>query len=193
MGAPGRADLLDLLGPAVTRAGLDLEDVEITPAGRRRLLRILVDKDGGVGLDEVAAVSTAVSAVLDGSDVMGGAPYVLEVSSPGVGRPLTEPRHWRRARGRLVRTVLTEGGELTGRVLDVDEAGVVLEVPAPPGDARHLRWEELARGLVQVEFTRPTGAETPAGPDRPTGPAVPEDDEGAEDEEDEEVQQWTST
>ena len=67
----------------------------ITPAGKRRLLRVVVDRDGGLGLDTVAAVSTAVSAVLDERDPMGGSPYVLEVSSPGVDRPLTEPRHWR--------------------------------------------------------------------------------------------------
>ena len=115
-GAPGRAagstragqtreHLLDVLAPVVAATGYDLEDVTVTSAGRRSLVRVIVDADGGVDLDAVAEVSRVVSEALDG-DADGGAafagPYVLEVSSPGVDRPLTEPRHWRRAIGRLV-------------------------------------------------------------------------------------------
>ncbi len=98
---PARADLLDLLAPVVAAAGYDLEDVTVTAAGRRSLVRVIVDADEGVDLDGVADVSRAVSNALDDGDAFAG-PFVLEVSSPGVDRPLTEPRHWRRARGRLV-------------------------------------------------------------------------------------------
>jgi ribosome maturation factor RimP len=136
--------------PVVVRAGYDLEDVTITPAGRRRVLRVVVDRDGGVDLDGVAEVSRIASAALDTSEAMGDTPYVLEVSSPGVDRPLTEPRHWRRAVGRLVRARLSPGGVATGRLLAADDAGVTL-------DGRHLAWAELASGQVQVEFDR-TGA-----------------------------------
>src|SRR5687768_13691585 len=100
--AADRDSLLHLLAPVVADHGLDLEDVVVTLAGKRRLLRVVVERDGGVGLDTVAQVSSAVSRSLDDSDVMGGLPYVLEVTSPGVDRPLTDPRHWRRATGRLV-------------------------------------------------------------------------------------------
>ena len=100
----------DCSTPVVAERGLDLEDVQVTPAGKRRLLRVVVDQDGGVGLDSVATVSTAVAAALDDSDVMGGSPYVLEVTSPGVDRPLTQPRHWRRARSRLVEATVAEDG-----------------------------------------------------------------------------------
>ncbi|MBP2702835.1 ribosome maturation factor RimP [Microbispora sp. RL4-1S] len=141
--------LVDLLGPVVTAEGFDLEDVTITPAGRRRLVRVVVDRDGGVSLDDVADVSQSVSKRLDEADVLGGAPYVLEVTSPGVDRPLTEPRHWRRARGRLVRAELREGGTVEGRVRDADESGVDLE------GAGRLAYGELVRGRVQVEFNRP--------------------------------------
>src|SRR3954451_21966512 len=103
MAAVSRQRVRDALDPLVTAAGYDLEDVSVTAAGRRSVVRVIVDRDGGVDLDAVAEVSRALSAGLDESDVMGEAPYVLEVSSPGVDRALTEPRHWRRAIGRRVR------------------------------------------------------------------------------------------
>jgi len=97
--------LLEVLAPVVSATGHDLEDVNVTSAGRRSLVRVVVDADGGVDLDAVAEVSRVVSEALD-ADAPGGpafaGPYVLEVTSPGVDRPLTEPRHWRRAVGRLV-------------------------------------------------------------------------------------------
>ena len=89
---------------------MDLESVKVTTAGRRRLLRVVVDSDRGVSLDDAALASRELSAKLDASDVMGDMPYTLEVSSPGVDRPLTQPRHWQRAVGRLVRVPLTPSG-----------------------------------------------------------------------------------
>ena len=141
--------LVRLLGPVVARAGLDLEEIVVVPAGRRRLLRVVVDKDKGVSLDDVAAVSRAVSEALDTADVLGGAAYVLEVSSPGVDRPLREPRHWRRARGRLVVATLVDDGEVKGRVIDVRDGGVLLDVA---GKERSYGWSELASARVEVEF-----------------------------------------
>lgn len=143
-----RGRLVELLGPVVAAEGFDLEDVTVTPAGRRRLVRVVVDRDGGVSLDDVADVSQSVSKRLDEVDVLGGSPYVLEVTSPGVDRPLTEPRHWRRARGRLVKAELREGASVEGRVIEADESGVELD-----GD-RRFAYAELARGRVQVEFNR---------------------------------------
>jgi ribosome maturation factor RimP len=156
--ASGQRDrLAALIRPAVTAAGYDLEELEVTPAGRRRVVRVVVDADGGVSLDDVAEVSHAVSEVLDQhDDLLGSAPYVLEVTSPGVDRPLTEPRHWRRAAGRLV-SVPVGGRPVEGRVLGADEAGVELEVA---GDRRRHAYEELGRGRVQVELA------APGGPDR---------------------------
>ena len=115
--------LAGLIGPAVAAAGMDLESVRVSVAGRRRLLRVVVDSDHGVSLDDAAEVSRDVSAALDATDVMGDMPYTLEVSSPGVDRPLTEPRHWRRAAGRLVR-VKTAAGAVQGRVRAADADGV---------------------------------------------------------------------
>ena len=151
--APTSDALARLLDPVVAGSGLDLESVDVTPAGKRRLLRVVVDKDGGITLDDVAAVSTAVSAALDDGDVMGGTPYVLEVTSPGVDRPLTQPRHWRRAVGRLVTAVLAAGGEVIGRVTACDDAGVTVDAEGEGG--RAYAWDDLVRGRVQVEFRRP--------------------------------------
>ncbi len=141
-----------LLEPLAADDGYDLEDVVVTPAGNRRLVRVLVDADGGITLDDVADLSRAVSEVLDSSDVMGASPYVLEVSSPGVDYPLTLARHWRRAAGRLVTVSVTGAGPLTARVLRLDGDAVVFTTDS--GEVTHSL-SALGRGAVQVEFSRP--------------------------------------
>jgi ribosome maturation factor RimP len=146
------AALRDRLGAL----GLDLEAVELTPAGKRGVLRVAVDRDGGVTLDDIAAATRAVSDVLDDSDLMGEAAYTLEVTSRGVDRPLTEPRHWRRNRDRLVKVSLRDGSQVTGRIGDSDDSGVTLDVS---GAARRLSYDDVTRALVQIEFNRPTSHE----------------------------------
>lgn len=148
-----REQLLHLLDPMVSAAGYDLEDVAVSTAGRRKLVRIVVDADGGIDLDSVADVSRIVSDALDADDAaqsLLAGPYVLEVSSPGVDRPLAEPRHWRRAVGRLVHVPVGEHS-ITGRLLGTDDAGVTLETD---GARRSYSWAELGPGRVQVEFNR---------------------------------------
>lgn len=157
-----RERLLGLLGPAVERAGYDLEDVAVSSAGKRSLVRVTVDADGGIDLDAVAEVSRAVSDVLDDNDDALPGAYVLEVSSPGVDRPLTEQRHWRRAVGRLV-SVPVGGEPVTGRVRAVGDAGVVLEVG---GGEQEVPWSALGAGRIQVEFHR-AGEDEPDESDEP--------------------------
>jgi ribosome maturation factor RimP len=157
----GKADtqrLTEILDPIVMAVGMDLESVRVTRAGRRLLVRVVVDSDNGVSLDDAADISRAVSAELDATDAMGDVPYTLEVSSPGVDRPLTEPKHWRRAAGRLVKVGLlsdsdgkTGDGQLTGRVTAADGDGVTLEVD---GQRRSFSYDELGAGSIQVEFGR---------------------------------------
>jgi ribosome maturation factor RimP len=150
----GRADegrIEDAIRPVVTAAGMDLESVRVTAAGRRRLLRVVVDSDHGVSLDDAAAVSRELSAVLDAADVMGDFPYTLEVSSPGVDRPLTEPRHWRRAAGRLVKVKVADGDIILGRVVSADAQEVVLDID---GARRRFAHAKLGPGAIQVEFGR---------------------------------------
>jgi ribosome maturation factor RimP len=138
------ADPLDALG-------LDLEAVELTPVGKRRMLRLAVDRDGGVTLDDVAEATRAVSDAIDDAGAMGESPYTLEVTSRGVDRPLTLPRHWRRNHDRLVKVTTTEGETLTGRIGASDDDGVTLDVE---GEARTLGYGEVTKALVQIEFNR---------------------------------------
>ncbi|MER5775980.1 ribosome maturation factor RimP [Streptomyces sp. NPDC002039] len=149
--------LRGLLEPLVTAKGLDLEDIETSKAGKRRMLRIIVDSDEGVELDACAELSREVSDLLDESDVMGEDEYVLEVSSPGADRPLTEHRHYIRAIGRLVKFQSVESGELIARILDVDDEGMDLEVPGVKGrkaTTRRIAFTDIAKARVEIEFNR---------------------------------------
>ncbi|HVB45201.1 MAG TPA: ribosome maturation factor RimP [Streptosporangiaceae bacterium] len=160
------ARLTALIEPVLAATEIDLEAVKVATAGRRRVLRIVVDADGGLSLDDIAEVSRELSARLDAKNAMDDAPYTLEVSSPGIDRPLTQPRHWRRATGRLVLVPLTGSGhdprpvrpgaaagsvETPARVIGADDERVTLEID---GARRVFSYGELGPGRVQVEFGR---------------------------------------
>lgn len=150
-------DLLQqVIEPVVASEGLDLEDLELSQAGRRSRLRIIVDADGGVDLDRCAEASRLISRTLDDSGVMGDHPYTLEVSSPGTSRPLKLPRHWSRATGRLVRATLHDGGDVTGRVVSAGEGSAVLDVD---GVSRELAFADVHKAKVQVEFRKTDDSE----------------------------------
>lgn len=146
-----RDRLAEVLTEPLAASGLDLEAIELTPAGRRRLLRVAVDKDGGVTMDEIAEATKQVSRLLDASDVMGEHPYTLEVTSPGIDRPLTHPRHWRRNHRRLVKVTTTDGSTVTGRVVGSDEHSATLDVG---GTEQAVRFADVAKARIQVEFNR---------------------------------------
>lgn len=152
-----------LVAQAVRASGLELEALEVSSAGRRQLVRVVVDTPDGapLDLDVVADVSREVSAVLDADTAQTafGAAYTLEVSSPGLDRPLTQPRHWLRARLRLVQVTLTAGGELLARAGDADGSGVTLLVDGAP---RYVRFADISRAVVQVEFAEPPAADIAA-------------------------------
>lgn len=141
--------LRSIIEPVVSGAGMDLEDLRIERVGRRDKVSVIVDADGGANLDAIAEVSTALSAALDEHDDIASSPYVLEVSSPGVDRPLTLPRHWRRNRDRLVAVELVDGTTLTGRVIGSDEDAVTLDID---GHEREIELPSVRRAIVQVEF-----------------------------------------
>ncbi len=134
--------------------GLDVEAVELTPAGKRRVLRIAIDTDGGVTLDDVAAATRAINDVIDASEAMGEHPYTLEVTSRGVDRPLTLPRHWRRNKSRLVKVTLADGSVLSGRIGSSTDEHVTLVVG---GKDREVAYADVAKALVQIEFNRKEG------------------------------------
>jgi len=143
------------IDPVLTAVRYDLEDLVVSRAGNRSVVRVVVDSDEGVDSDVIADISRDISAALDAAEATDGpftsGGYTLEVSSPGIDRPLTQPRHWRRNRGRLV-TVRTDQGVRTGRVLAADDSGIRLDVA---GDVHDLRYAELGPGKVQIEFGRP--------------------------------------
>ena len=148
----------ELATGAAARAGLVVEDVAITPAGRRRVVRVVLDLPedqlGGVPMDAISEASQHLNAALDATDALGNAPYVLEVSSPGLSRPLTERRHWLRARGRLVEVSVVDGDPVTGRLREVTDDGPVLDAVQAGGAGVTLPWGSVRRGQVQVEFGR---------------------------------------
>lgn len=146
-----RDRLAEVLTEPLAANGLDVEAVELTPAGRRRLLRVAVDKDGGVTMDDIADATKEVSRLLDESDVMGEQPYTLEVTSPGTDRPLTLPRHWRRNQSRLVKVTTTDGSTLSGRIRSSDAESATLDVD---GAERVVRFEDVAKARIQIEFNR---------------------------------------
>jgi ribosome maturation factor RimP len=177
--------------PAVSAAGYDLEELVVRPAGQRSVVRVVVDRDSGVSLDDVAELSRALSELLDAQDeALGRSPYVLEVTSPGVDRPLTAPRHWRRNVGRLVTVAVgpeQAREQVTARVLRVADDGVVLAVETggtkkgqvrKAAGERTVHWAQLGEARVQVEFTRPAGHRDAALVH------VPEDDDAHDDDED---------
>lgn len=139
---------------ALTTVGVDLEDLQITSAGRREVVRVVVDCDGGIDLDLIANISRLIAELLDVpplADEFVGT-YVLEVSSPGTDRPLTEAKHWRRAEHRLVEATLVDDSVVTGRIVRTDADAV--EIEQVDGEVRAVPLNSLRRGVVQLEFSR---------------------------------------
>nr|WP_207630861.1 MULTISPECIES: ribosome maturation factor RimP [unclassified Actinopolyspora] len=140
----------------VAEVGFDLEELDVQQSGRRRQLKVVIDADDGVDLDDIADVSRALSETLDEYDHVLAGSYTLEVTSPGVDRPLTKQRHWRRARNRLARILLTDGGEFLGRVGCAEESGVWV---LADGRVRRLIYGDIERAVVEVEFQQPPAEE----------------------------------
>jgi ribosome maturation factor RimP len=143
------AAVADLVAGCVDALGLDLDAVELRGSGPKRLLRVVVDREGGVPIDVITETSRELSRELDGSDVMGATGYTLEVTSRGVDRPLTLPRHWSRNVGRLVVVTTAEGERVRGRVAAVTSDHVELE-----GGAQ-LPLADVKSAFVEPELNRP--------------------------------------
>jgi ribosome maturation factor RimP len=154
-------DLRGLLEPVVTGAGFELDALDVRSAGRRHTVRMVVDSDAGTSLDDIARLSRAASDVLDRNEHLIGGSYTLEVTSPGVDRPLTLPRHWRRAHLRLVTVRPQPGSRLgdavfAGRVGQAGEESVTLLVD---GRLREVHYADVGHAAVEVEFAPPPAKE----------------------------------
>jgi ribosome maturation factor RimP len=149
------SQLPGVLTPVLAQFDLELEAVEVIPAGKRQLLRVVVDGDGASGtgpqLDDLAEASKALSAALDSSDAVGNSAYTLEVTTRGIGRPLERPAHWRRNRGRLVRVTTSDGTTVTGRISGSDEETAQLDVDGRP---ETVALADVDKALIQVELNR---------------------------------------
>ena len=164
------SEITALVEPVLAEFALELEVVDVVPAGKRRVLRVVVDGDGpdgtGPSLDDIATATRAVSATLDEADVTGSAPYTLEVSSRGVTRPLTLPRHWRRNATRLVRVTLVEqeqvAEQVTGRIVRSDDEGVTLDVD---GTEQTYAYSDIAKAMIEVELNRKSKPAPASGDD----------------------------
>ena len=145
-------NLTELLTPAVTQAGFVLEEVTVTPIGKRRLVAVVVDcEDRNPSLDEVTVVSKEVSAILDSYTQMGEMPFTLEVTTPGIDRPLTLGRHWKKNIGRLVKITPKTGDKYIGRIASVKDNAVTIEIK---GKESEISFAEISRAQIEVEFNR---------------------------------------
>jgi len=144
------AELTTHLSPVVSALGYEVDDIILTTAGRRRVLEVVIDADTPVDLNAIADSSRAISAYLDESTVMGEMPYLLEVSSRGVDRPLSKPVHWRRNIGRLVE-VKGDAHNLTGRITSFVDPIATIEVDGKP---REVDVTKISKAVIQVEFKK---------------------------------------
>lgn len=146
------ANLTELLNPVVSRAGFVLEDVTVTPVGKRRLVLVVIDRENSnPSLDEVTVVSKEISVILDTYSQMGEMPFTLEVTTPGVDRPLTLPRHWKKNIGRLVKITPKQGDKFIGRISEVSENQVKLELEK---ELLTVDLVDVSRAQIEVEFNR---------------------------------------
>ncbi|MEV0946318.1 ribosome maturation factor RimP [Rhodococcus sp. NPDC049939] len=187
MPVPSKERVTELISDLVHRQGYDLEDVAVTLAGRHSAVRIMVDSDSGLQLDAVAQLSHKISDVFDSISDFGESPYTLEVTSPGIDRPLTHERHWRRARGRKARIDLADE-TVVGRIGELDGESVSVVIGSRTGlDIRRVQIRDVQKAVVQVEFSKPDPRELELAGGIPVGRAVSVEAEASDDGEVEEL------
>lgn len=185
MPVPSRERIIELLSDLIQRQGYDLEDVTVTLAGKHSSVRVMVDSDAGLELDAVAQLSRTISDVFDAASDFGESPYVLEVTSPGIDRPLTEERHWRRARGRKARIDLAHE-TVIGRIGKLGAGRVAVVMPGRPDPTvREIALGDIKNAVVQVEFSAPNERELALAGGIPEGRVRPGDVRAGHDEQDE--------
>ena len=141
--------IFELISPPLTAAGFFLEDVHVATPGKHRIITVVVDGDASLNLDQVTVATRVVSELVDGAPFMGEQPFTLEVTSPGVDRPLTLPRHWRKNVDRKVRIVFNDGTDAMGRIKDVSESAVTLDEPSA-----EYSFSDIKRAVVEIEFSK---------------------------------------
>ena len=145
----------DAVRPAIEAQGVYLEDVHVATPGNHRIITVIIDGDSSLNLDQVTVVTKAVSEVLDAASFMGEAPFTLEVTSPGVDRPLTLPRHFAKNLTRLLKVTLQDGTAISGRLTSNAEDSIVLTVTEKKETKEvSIAIADIKRALVEIEFNR---------------------------------------
>lgn len=148
----------ELITPALQKAGYFLEDVNIVSPGQHRIVTVIVDGESGLNLDQVTVASKLVSELLDEAAFMGETPFTLEVTSPGIDRPLTLPRHFAKNVDRLLKVTKNDGVVVTGRIRSNTEIAVTLEVAEKKEVAEvSIAISDIKRATVEIEFNRKDG------------------------------------
>ena len=147
--------ITDLISPAVTEAGFFLEEVQIASPGSHRIVTCVVDGPTPLNLDQVTVASRVISEILDSAEFMGETPFTLEVTSPGVDRPLTQPRHWTKNLTRLIKVTLSDGAVIIGRLTEFDEVSAKLVENIKGRIKEHkVAFADIKRAVVEIEFNR---------------------------------------
>jgi ribosome maturation factor RimP len=140
-----KEQVLAVITPAIESLGFYIEDINISSAGKRSMLTVIVDGDTHLSLDQVTVATKAISEIVENLPTLGNNPFTLEVTSPGLDRPLTKPRHWRKNKDRLIKIVLTDGKEVSGRIKDSNEASATV-------DEQVINFADIKRATLEVEF-----------------------------------------
>ena len=142
-----KEQVLAVITPAIESLGFYIEDINITSAGKRSMLTVVVDGDTHLSLDQVTVVTKAISEIVENLPTLGNNPFTLEVTSPGLDRPLTKPRHWRKNQDRLIKIVLTDGKEIKGRIKESTETSVTV-------NEQVINFADIKRATLEVEFKK---------------------------------------
>ncbi len=142
-----KEQVLAVITPAIESLGFYVEDITITSAGKRSMLTVIVDGDTHLSLDQVTVATKAISEIVENLPTLGNNPFTLEVTSPGLDRPLTKPRHWRKNQDRLIKIVLTDGKEIKGRIKDSNETSVTV-------NDQTINFADIKRATLEVEFKK---------------------------------------
>jgi len=140
-----KEDISAAITPALEALGFHLEDVTIISAGRRSMLTVIVDGDTHLSLDQVTSATKAIGEIVESVQSLGETPFTLEVTSPGLDRPLTKVRHWQKNINRLVKVVLLDGSEIKGRIIDVNEVSARV-------DEKNINYSDVKRATLEIEF-----------------------------------------
>ena len=140
-----KEEVAAVIAPIIQATGNYLEDITIQSAGKRRMITVIVDSDTHLNLDQVTVVTKEISEVIENLTALGEIPFTLEVTSPGVDRPLTLPRHWAKNLGRLVKASLNDGGEVKGRIGQSTQVSVVI-------DEATISYADIKKAVLEVEF-----------------------------------------